>query len=80
MEKTKENTKSKKYLTPAQKRRKENFIRKCSHVVQKKFIEPWLYKKNEAFNGKKPIDLIIENNTIPLERMIYQLGSGEPMS
>ena len=49
-------------------------------IIKEEFIEPWLQKPNAAFNNRKPIDLINEDNYQPLYDMIYRLGSGEPLS
>lgn len=58
----------------------EDFKKKLSQIVDEEFIESWLQKPNTAFNNRKPIDLINENNYQPLYAMIYRLGSGEPSS
>lgn len=58
----------------------ENFKKRLSRIVKEDFIESWLQKPNVAFNNRKPIDLIDEDNYEPLYDMIYRLGSGEPSS
>ena len=58
----------------------EDFKKKLSQIVDEEFIESWLQKPNAAFNNRKPIDLINEDNYQPLYAMIYRLGSGEPSS
>lgn len=58
----------------------EGFKKKLSQIVDEQFIESWLQKPNAAFNNRKPIDLINEDNYQPLYAMIYRLGSGEPSS
>lgn len=58
----------------------EDFKKKLSGIVKEEFIESWLQKSNAAFNNRKPIDLINEDNYQPLYDMIYRLGSGEPSS
>ena len=58
----------------------EDFKKKLSQIVDEQFIESWLQKPNAAFNNRKPIDLINEDNYQPLYAMIYRLGSGEPSS
>lgn len=58
----------------------EDFKKKLSQIVDEEFIESWLQKPNTAFNNRKPIDLINEDNYQPLYAMIYRLGSGEPSS
>lgn len=58
----------------------EDFKEKLSQIVNEEFIESWLQKPNIAFNNRKPIDLINEDNYQPLYAMIYRLGSGEPSS
>lgn len=49
-------------------------------IVKPEFVDTWLNASNPAFNGKKPIELIHENNTDPIYRMLYVLESGEPLS
>ncbi len=66
-------------LTKTQEKRKRKFVNECKHVIKEEFIEPWLHRKNKAFGGKRPIDLIISNDMLPLDRMIYELASGEPI-
>jgi len=56
----------------------EDFKKKLSEIVDEKFIDSWLQQPNAAFNNRKPIDLINEDNYNPLYEMIYRLGSGEP--
>ena len=58
----------------------EDCKKKLSQIVDEQFIESWLQKPNAAFNNRKPIDLINEDNYQPLYAMIYRLGSGEPSS
>ena len=56
------------------------FKKRLSRIVKEDFIESWLQKPNAAFDNRKPIDLINEDNYQPLYDMIYRLGSGEPLS
>lgn len=56
----------------------EDFKKKLSEIVDERFIDSWLQQPNVAFNNRKPIDLINEDNYDPLYEMIYRLGSGEP--
>lgn len=58
----------------------EDFKKRLSRIVKEDYIESWLQKPNAAFNNRKPIDLIDEDNYQPLYDMIYRLGSGEPSS
>ena len=58
----------------------ENFKKRLAVIIKEDFIESWLQKPNAAFNNRKPIDLINEDNYQPLYDMIYRLGSGEPLS
>lgn len=58
----------------------EDFKKRLSQIIKEEFIELWLQKSNAAFNNRKPIDLINEDNYQPLYDMIYRLGSGEPLS
>ena len=56
------------------------FKKKLSEIVDdnEEFIDSWLQQPNAAFNNRKPIDLINEDNYDPLYAMIYRIGSGEP--
>jgi uncharacterized protein (DUF2384 family) len=58
----------------------DEFKKKLSEIVDddERFIDSWLQQPNAAFNNRKPIDLINEDNYDPLYEMIYRLGSGEP--
>jgi hypothetical protein len=58
----------------------DDFKKQLSQIVNEDYIESWLQKPNVAFNNRKPIDLINEDNYQPLYSMIYRLGSGEPSS
>lgn len=59
----------------------ENDIRvRLERLIQPEFIDSWLNTTNKAFNNKRPIDLILEQNLDPLYKMIYILESGEPLS
>lgn len=61
-------------------RKLDDFKKRLSQIVNEDYIESWLQKPNAAFNNRKPIDLINEDNYQPLYDMIYRLGSGEPLS
>lgn len=56
----------------------EDFKKKLSEIIDKQYIDSWLQKPNAAFNNRKPIDLINEDDYRPLYEMIYRVGSGEP--
>lgn len=59
----------------------ENDIRvRLERLIKPEFIDSWLNTTNKAFNNKRPIDLILEQNLDPLYKMIYILESGEPLS
>lgn len=59
----------------------ENDIRvRLERLIKPEFIDSWLNTTNKAFDNKRPIDLILEQNLDPLHRMIYILESGEPLS
>lgn len=58
----------------------DDFKKQLSEIVNENYIESWLQKTNAAFNNRKPIDLINEDNYDPLYSMIYRLSSGEPLS
>lgn len=49
-----------------------------AEVVDPGEIDAWLANPNPAFGGDSPVDLIRRNDTDPLWRMVYQLGSGSP--
>ena len=54
------------------------FKERLSSVVKEDYIEDWLKTPNNAFDGRKPIDLANEGNFDPLFKMLYRLESGEP--
>lgn len=56
----------------------EDFKKKLSEIIDEQYIDSWLQKPNTAFNNRKPIDLINEDDYRPLYEMIYRVGSGEP--
>ena len=58
----------------------DEFKKKLSEIVDddERFIDSWLQQPNAAFNNRKPIDLINEDNYDLLYEMIYRIGSGEP--
>lgn len=59
----------------------ENDIRvRLERLIQSEFIDSWLNAPNQTFDNKRPIDLIHKGDTQCLERMIYILESGEPLS
>lgn len=57
-----------------------DFKKKLSEIIDEQYIDSWLQKPNAAFNNRKPIDLINEDDYRPLYEMIYRVGSGEPSS
>lgn len=59
----------------------KNDIRtRLERLIKPEFIDSWLDTPNLAFGYKRPIDLINENDTDKLYRMLYILESGEPLS
>jgi len=48
-------------------------------IVQNEFIEEWLDTPNKAFGYKTPRQLIIDQNTLEIERMLYVMETGEPL-
>ena len=48
-------------------------------IVQNEFVEAWLDTPNKAFGNKTPRQLIIDQNTLEIERMLYVLETGEPL-
>jgi hypothetical protein len=53
---------------------------RLERLIKPEFIDSWLDTPNLAFGYKRPIDLINENDTDKLYRMLYILESGEPLS
>lgn len=53
---------------------------RLEQLIKPEFIDSWLDTPNLAFGYKRPIDLINENDTDKLYRMLYILESGEPLS
>lgn len=41
-------------------------------------VETWLNTPNPAFDNKKPIDMIFDQDLAPLYEMVRIMGSGEP--
>jgi hypothetical protein len=58
----------------------DDFKKQLSEFVNEDYIESWLQKPNIAFDNRKPIDLINEDNYQRLYSMIYRLRTGEPLS
>jgi hypothetical protein len=57
----------------------KNDIRiRLKQLIKPEFIESWLNTPNLAFEYKRPIDLINENDLDKLHNMLYVLESGEP--
>lgn len=52
------------------------FKERLSSVVKEEYIEDWLKNPNDAFDGRKPIDLANEGNFDPLFEMLFRLESG----
>jgi hypothetical protein len=42
-------------------------------IVKEDYVETWLHTHNPAFDNKKPIELIWENNIDPLYKMIVAI-------
>ncbi len=59
-------------------REMRRLLEAMAHVVQPKFIGPWLQQPNSAFDGALPIQLIERGEADLLWRMIYDLASGDP--
>lgn len=53
---------------------------RLERLIKTEFVDSWLNSPNPAFDNKKPIDLIHENDTDKLYKMLYILESGEPLS
>jgi len=51
---------------------------KLKRIVQEEFIDAWLDSPNPAFNYKTPRQMVIEQNTLEIEAMLYRLESGIP--
>jgi hypothetical protein len=52
---------------------------RLERLIKPEFVDAWLNSPNASFNGKKPIELIINGDTNSLYRMLYVLESGEPL-
>ncbi len=47
-------------------------------IVQETFIDSWLDAPNPAFDNKTPRQMVLEQNMLEIEAMLYRLESGEP--
>jgi hypothetical protein len=57
-----------------------NLIKKeLEGVIKKDYIETWLNTPNNAFDGKTPIQVILEGNEDKIQEMIYYIRTGQPM-
>lgn len=56
----------------------ERIRTRLCELVEEKAVDIWLETPSEAFQNKKPIELINEGDLKPLEEMIYRLESGIP--
>ena len=53
---------------------------RLERLIKSEFIDSWLNTPNQALNNQRPIDLIHKGDIERLDRMIYVLESGEPLS
>jgi len=53
---------------------------RLERLIKPEFIDSWLNTPNQALDNQRPIDLIHKGDTKHLDRMIYILESGEPLS
>lgn len=53
---------------------------RLKRLIKPEFIDSWLNTPNKALDNERPIDLIHKGDTVRLDRMIYVLESGEPLS
>lgn len=51
---------------------------RLKRIVQEEFIDSWLDSPNPAFDNKTPRQMVIEQNTLEIEAMLYRLESGIP--
>jgi uncharacterized protein (DUF2384 family) len=51
---------------------------RLKRIVQEEFIDSWLDSPTPAFDNKTPRQMIIEQNTLEIEAMLYRLESGMP--
>lgn len=58
----------------------KNIRIRLERLIKSEFIDSWLNTPNKAFDNERPIDLIHKGDTQRLDRMIYVLESGEPLS
>ena len=47
-----------------------------SEVIQKDAIGPWLEQPNDAFDGLKPIEVIVRGEVDRIWQMVFYLRSG----
>lgn len=69
-----------KELTREQKRKKDQFTARLGELIDPEAIEGWLHKPNPAFDGQKPIDLIMSDRMEELYAMLHIMQSGETSS
>lgn len=55
-----------------------DFKKFASQVIKIEAIDPWMKKKNKAFDNRTPIQVIKDGEKELLYNMIYDLGSGTP--
>lgn len=53
---------------------------RLGRLIKPEFIDSWLNTPNKTLDNERPIDLIHTGDTVRLDRMIYVLESGEPLS
>ena len=53
---------------------------RLKRLIKSEFIDSWLNTPNTALDNQRPIDLIHKGDIERLDRMIYVLESGEPLS
>lgn len=53
---------------------------RLERLIKPEFIDSWLNTPNRVLNNERPIDLIHKGDIQRLDRMIYVLESGEPLS
>lgn len=53
---------------------------RLERLIKSEFIDSWLNTPNNAFEDKKPIELIRTKEIDKLYKMLYILESGEPLS
>jgi hypothetical protein len=55
----------------------KELVEELAKVIQKDYIPVWFYLTNPAFENKSPYEICKDGQKDRLERMIYDLSSGD---